>query len=143
MTLVYSRPGAEKNYKVGMEMGDNIVAMQHNPNKDKDNNKHRSDDDDEEENDWYEYEPYAICQFIPLIDSNGIVGYTQFWPGSHNNAGLIGFGPVVEITQPTWPPPPTARPSSLSTQRQRQEEESDDGDKGDAQKKCHAGKLFL
>lgn len=47
-------------------------------------------------------EPYAICLFIPLIDLNDKTGYTQFWPASHRNRGLPGFGSVAEITQSTW-----------------------------------------
>ena len=46
--------------------------------------------------------PYAICLFIPLIDLNHEVGFTQFWPGSHRNRGLIGFGSVAELTHSTW-----------------------------------------
>ncbi len=47
-------------------------------------------------------EPYALCLFIPLIDLDGTTGYTQFWPGSHRNRGLAGFGPVAEITGAIW-----------------------------------------
>ena len=47
-------------------------------------------------------EPYAICFFIPLIDLDDKTGYTQFWPASHRNRGLPGFGPVAKITQSTW-----------------------------------------
>jgi len=45
---------------------------------------------------------YAICVFIPLIDLDYEVGFTQFWPGSHRNRDLIGFGPVAELTQSTF-----------------------------------------
>mmetsp|Transcript_16251 Transcript_16251/g.30737 ORF Transcript_16251/g.30737 Transcript_16251/m.30737 type:complete len:449 (-) Transcript_16251:692-2038(-) len=41
---------------------------------------------------------YAICLFIPLIDLNYEVGFTQFWPGSHRSRDLVGFGPVAELT---------------------------------------------
>ena len=47
-------------------------------------------------------EPYALCLFIPLIDLDGETGYTQFWPSSHRNRGLAGFGPVAEITGAIW-----------------------------------------
>ena len=47
-------------------------------------------------------EPYAMCLFIPLIDLNDDTGYTQFWPASHRYRGLMGFGPVSEITGATW-----------------------------------------
>ncbi|KAL3821959.1 hypothetical protein ACHAXA_004447 [Cyclostephanos tholiformis] len=45
---------------------------------------------------------YALCLFVPLIDLNGETGYTQFWPASHRNRGLAGFGPVAEITGAVW-----------------------------------------
>jgi ectoine hydroxylase-related dioxygenase (phytanoyl-CoA dioxygenase family) len=45
---------------------------------------------------------YAFCLFIPLIDLNDETGYTQFWPASHRNRDLMGFGPVAEITEATW-----------------------------------------
>ena len=45
---------------------------------------------------------YAICLFIPLIDLNDEVGYTQFWPGSHRNRDVFGFGKVAEITRATF-----------------------------------------
>jgi ectoine hydroxylase-related dioxygenase (phytanoyl-CoA dioxygenase family) len=47
-------------------------------------------------------DPYALCLFIPLIDLNDDTGYTQFWPASHRNKGLAGFGPFAEIAQATW-----------------------------------------
>eukprot|EP00980_Cylindrotheca_fusiformis_P020098 scaffold7169_cov107-Cylindrotheca_fusiformis.AAC.7 len=47
-------------------------------------------------------DPYALCLFIPLIDLNDTTGYTQFWPASHRNRDLMGFGPVAEITEATW-----------------------------------------
>lgn len=45
---------------------------------------------------------YAICLFVPLIDLNEQVGYTQFWPGSHQQRDLVGFGPVARVTQSVW-----------------------------------------
>ena len=45
---------------------------------------------------------YAICLFIPLIDLNDEVGYTQFWPGTHKHRDLIGFGKVSEIAEATF-----------------------------------------
>ena len=47
-------------------------------------------------------DPYALCLFIPLIDLDETTGYTQFWPASHRSKGLMGFGPVAEITEATW-----------------------------------------
>ena len=41
--------------------------------------------------------PYAICLFVPLINLNHTVGFTQFWPGSHKHRDLIGFGPFAEV----------------------------------------------
>ncbi|KAL7545774.1 hypothetical protein ACHAWF_009119 [Thalassiosira exigua] len=46
--------------------------------------------------------PYALCMFIPLIDLDDETGYTQFWPASHRNRGLMGFGPVAEIAEATF-----------------------------------------
>jgi len=45
---------------------------------------------------------YAICLFVPLIDLNDDVGFTQFWPGSHRSRDLIGFARVAEVTQATF-----------------------------------------
>ncbi|OEU10480.1 hypothetical protein FRACYDRAFT_193614 [Fragilariopsis cylindrus CCMP1102] len=45
--------------------------------------------------------PYAICIFIPLIDLNVTVGYTQFWLGSHKYKNLQGFGKFSEISNST------------------------------------------
>ncbi|KAL3791730.1 hypothetical protein HJC23_007497 [Cyclotella cryptica] len=47
-------------------------------------------------------DPYALCLFIPLIDLDDNTGYTQFWPASHRNKGLMGFGPLAEIVDATW-----------------------------------------
>jgi len=44
-------------------------------------------------------EPYAVCLFVPLIDLTLETGFTQFWPGSHRNRDLVGFGKVAELTQ--------------------------------------------
>ena len=46
--------------------------------------------------------PYAICLFVPLIDLNPTVGFTQFWPGSHRYKDLVGFGPFAEVAKATW-----------------------------------------
>lgn len=46
--------------------------------------------------------PYALCLFVPLIDLDDHTGYTQFWPASHRNRDLMGFGPVAEITRAAW-----------------------------------------
>lgn len=46
-------------------------------------------------------ETYAIGLFIPLIDLNETVGFTQFWPASHRHRDLIGFGKIAELTQTT------------------------------------------
>lgn len=46
--------------------------------------------------------PYAVCLFIPLIDLNQDVGYTQFWPGSHRNSNWMGFGRLAEVTSSTF-----------------------------------------
>jgi|Transcript_6296 hypothetical protein len=47
-------------------------------------------------------DPYALCLFIPLIDLDDATGYTQFWPASHRNRDLMGFGTAAEITEATW-----------------------------------------
>jgi len=36
--------------------------------------------------------PYALCVFMPLIDLNHEVGFTQFFCKSHKTSKLIGFG---------------------------------------------------
>lgn len=46
--------------------------------------------------------PYALCLFIPLINLGDDTGYTQFWPASHRNRGVMGFGSVAEIAEATW-----------------------------------------
>lgn len=45
---------------------------------------------------------YALCLFIPLMNLDETVGYTQFWPGSHRYRDLLGFGKVAEITKTCW-----------------------------------------
>ena len=45
--------------------------------------------------------PYALCLFIPLMDLNETVGYTQFWPGSHRYRDLAGFGQVATLVGAT------------------------------------------
>ncbi len=47
-------------------------------------------------------DPYAICIFVPLIDLDHIVGFTQFWPGTHKYKELVGFGPLAEVAKATW-----------------------------------------
>jgi hypothetical protein len=49
----------------------------------------------------YGKEAYAVCIFVPLIDLNVSVGYTEFWPGSHEHKGLIGFGAAAELLEGT------------------------------------------
>lgn len=46
--------------------------------------------------------PHAVCVFVPLIDLNESVGYTQFWPGSHAHRKLVGLGPFAQVTQSVW-----------------------------------------
>lgn len=41
--------------------------------------------------------PYALCVFVPLIDLDETVGYTQFWLGTHVTPGLVGFGGAAEL----------------------------------------------
>ncbi|KAI9106305.1 hypothetical protein DFS34DRAFT_58520 [Phlyctochytrium arcticum] len=45
--------------------------------------------------------PYAVCVFIPLIDLTVATGFTQFWPGTHRDTGLLGFGPAAEVCEAT------------------------------------------
>ena len=40
---------------------------------------------------------YGVCVFVPIVDLNDKTGCTQFWMGSHNDKGLIGFGAAAEI----------------------------------------------
>lgn len=47
-------------------------------------------------------DPYAICMFLPLIDLNDDVGFTQFWPGSHRSKDFLGFGQVANIIESTF-----------------------------------------
>lgn len=47
-------------------------------------------------------DPFAICVFIPLIDLNESVGFTQFWPKSHWTKDLAGFGPIAMLTNTTF-----------------------------------------
>ena len=46
---------------------------------------------------------YAVCVFLPLIDFNETVGYTDFWPGSHQHKGLLGFGPAAPMLGASYP----------------------------------------
>lgn len=45
---------------------------------------------------------YAFCLFIPLINLNDEVGFTQFWPKSHYSRQLAGFGPVAQLCHSTF-----------------------------------------
>lgn len=87
MSIVYSKPGA--------------------PNQgwhaDGDHQKGASDAG-WDKNGWQTHlsDPYALCLFVPLIDLDDDTGYTQFWPASHRNKGLMGFGALAEIAQATW-----------------------------------------
>ena len=47
-------------------------------------------------------DPFAICLFIPLIDLNDDVGFTQFWPKSHWSRDLAGLGKIAELTNTTF-----------------------------------------
>lgn len=40
--------------------------------------------------------PYGLCVFLPLIDLNPRVGFTQFFLGSHKTSQLVGFGPAAK-----------------------------------------------
>ena len=41
--------------------------------------------------------PYALCVFVPLVDLDATVGFTQFWPGSHAQSQLVGFGEACAV----------------------------------------------
>ena len=41
--------------------------------------------------------PYALCVFVPLVDLDSLVGFTQFWPGTHHHPKLAGFGASAPI----------------------------------------------
>lgn len=43
--------------------------------------------------------PYAVCVFVPLLDLTADTGCTQFWPGSHMHAHLLGFGPAAPVLE--------------------------------------------
>ena len=92
VSVVYSRPG----------------ACAQNWHADGDHVKGATDagwrDNDDDNNGWQTTtlaRPYALCLFVPLIDLNDTVGYTQFWPGSHRWRALVGFGPVAALTAAT------------------------------------------
>lgn len=57
---------------------------------------------DEDENEDRTRDVYALCLFLPLIDLDHKVGYTQFWPCSHRHRELLGFGKVAELTNATY-----------------------------------------
>ena len=35
--------------------------------------------------------------FVPLIDLDRAVGFTQFWPGTHTSPKMAGFGAAAEL----------------------------------------------
>ena len=41
--------------------------------------------------------PYALCVFVPLVDLDQCIGFTQFWPGTHLHPKLAGFGASAPI----------------------------------------------
>jgi len=87
VSLIYSRPGA-------------ITQNWHSDGKHQKNAKDAGWDD----NGWQTNlaNPYALCLFIPLIDLDDKVGFTQFWPSSHRYKDLIGFGAAAELTHATF-----------------------------------------
>jgi Protein involved in biosynthesis of mitomycin antibiotics/polyketide fumonisin len=87
VSVVYSKPGAITQ---GWHADGAHLSTVHDAGWDEDGWKTRLAD------------AYAICLFIPLIDLNYEVGYTQFWPGSHRSRELVGFGPVAELTCSTF-----------------------------------------
>lgn len=46
--------------------------------------------------------PYGICVFMPLIDLNYDVGFTQFFLKSHKTSKLIGFGEASHILNASY-----------------------------------------
>jgi hypothetical protein len=70
LSIVYSRPGAE--HQGWHADGDHVLG----------DNK-----------------PYAICLFLPLVDLDQQVGFTQYWPATHLHHDLLGFGKVAEFCQ--------------------------------------------
>jgi hypothetical protein len=123
VSVVYSRPGATaqgwhadgKHLPGELDAGHDClekIATATNGNSDNDGSDRPEGDDDDVEKShnggggdgWKTRlaKPYAICLFIPLIDLNDDVGYTQFWPGSHRHRDIAGFGPVAEVTQSVW-----------------------------------------
>jgi ectoine hydroxylase-related dioxygenase (phytanoyl-CoA dioxygenase family) len=51
-----------------------------------------------EDQEWHSDGPhqgkdsYAVCVFLPLIDLDATVGFTQFYPRSHRHQALLGMG---------------------------------------------------
>ena len=47
--------------------------------------------------------PQTLCVFVPLQDLSACpdMGCTQFWPGTHQCAHLLGFGPAAAELQCT------------------------------------------
>jgi len=108
ISVVYSRPGA--TYQ-GWHADGNYIKGSNDAgwwNIDNNNNNNNDNDDNVEEEENYQQKtpsfstPYALCLFIPLINLQKEVGYTQFWPRSHYNRDLSGFGKVAEITNATF-----------------------------------------
>ncbi|GAX76815.1 hypothetical protein CEUSTIGMA_g4261.t1 [Chlamydomonas eustigma] len=78
-SIVYSRPGSETQewHTDGAHYGRDVGWDDHDP--------------------WDAAAPYALCCFIPLIDLDQEVGFTQFWPGTHTRSGLLGFGGAATL----------------------------------------------
>lgn len=73
VSVVYSRNGAEDQYwhSDGAHLNNNQCA-----------------------NPFNQFSPlYALCVFMPLINLNREVGFTQFWPGSHAHPLLLNIAP--------------------------------------------------
>jgi ectoine hydroxylase-related dioxygenase (phytanoyl-CoA dioxygenase family) len=91
VSVVYSRPGAPA--QAWHADGDHQKGA---------NDAGWKDDDDGDGWKTRLADAYALCLFIPLVDLNDTVGYTQFWPASHRHRELLGFGKVAELTQATF-----------------------------------------
>eukprot|EP00892_Ulva_mutabilis_P011970 jgi/Ulvmu1/9145/UM005_0243.1 len=44
-------------------------------------------------------QPYAVCVFVPLLQLTADTGCTQFWPGTHVQPHLVGFGPAAAVLE--------------------------------------------
>mmetsp|Transcript_22158 Transcript_22158/g.33497 ORF Transcript_22158/g.33497 Transcript_22158/m.33497 type:complete len:404 (+) Transcript_22158:64-1275(+) len=87
ISVIYSRSGA-------------VTQMWHSDGKHQEDKKDGGWNDDGWRTDLAK--PYALCLFIPLIDLNDTVGFTQFWPASHRNRDLVGFGQIANLTNATF-----------------------------------------